>query len=112
MYMYLKLKCGHINTWFCVDVMRCVCLQRAVMAKRDELLEKLDDAKLLKEGIDRRSDHVAAALQRRLQPSEYGDYEHFIKMKSKLTVDHQDIEDKLRLGEEQLIALRKTLSTS
>ena len=86
--------------------------QRSVTSKRDEPQEKLEDAKLLKSGIDRRSEHVNRALQRHLQAHELQDYEHFIRMKSKLTVDQQDIDDKLRLGEEQLSALRKTLTQS
>ena len=81
-------------------------------AKRDELQEKLEDAKQLKEGIDRRSNQVAGFLKKYLEEQEFEDYEHFIKMKSKLTVDQQDIEDKLKLGEEQLSALRKSLTQS
>ena len=77
-------------------------------AKRDELLKKLDDAKELKDGIDRRSDSVSHFLRRQLSAQEFDDYEHFIKMKSKLTVDQQDVDDKLKLGEELLAQLRKS----
>ena len=76
-------------------------------AKRDELLKKLEDGKELKDGIDRRSDCVTSFLRKHLLASEFEDYEHFIKMKSKLTVDQQDVDDKLKLGEELLAQLRK-----
>ena len=83
-----------------------------MLAKRDELLEKLDDAKALKEGIDRRSKQVSVILKKQLTEAEYEDYEYFIKLKSKLTMDQQEITDKLKLGEEQLSALRKSMNQS
>ena len=74
--------------------------------------EKHEDAKMLKEGIDRRSRQVAASLKVCLTEDEFTDYEYFIQMKSKLNMEKQEIEDKLKLGEEQLKALQNSLDIS
>jgi protein Shroom len=87
--------------------------ERAILtAKRDELSGKHEDAKQLKEGIDRRSHLVASYLRKYLSEEEFGDYEYFIQMKSKLNMDSQEIEDKIKLGEEQLLALRRSINTT
>ncbi len=82
------------------------------MSSRDQIQEKHEDAKSLKEGIDRRSKQVAVYLRKYLTSEEYADYEHFIKMKSKLTMESQEIEDKIKLGEEQLTELKKSMTSS
>ena len=86
--------------------------QVALTQKRDELSEKHDDAKQLKEGIDRRSHQVATFLRRHLLADEFTDYEHFIKMKCKLMIEQQEIEDKIKLGREQLAALQESIAES
>ena len=85
--------------------------QEALNKKKDELSSKLEDAKNLKEGIDRRSKAVAKYLELYLTDSEFADYEHFIKLKSKLTMDQQEIDDKIKMGEDQLMALERSLIT-
>jgi protein Shroom len=81
----------------------------ALKAKRDDLSQKHEDAKQLKEGIDLRSHQVASTLKKCFTTEEFNDYEYFIKMKSKLKMEQQEIEDKINLGEEQLAALKKML---
>lgn len=85
--------------------------QKVHESKRDKLQEQLTEAKQLKENIDRRSESVAKTLARYLTPDEFADYLHFIQMKAKLIVDSREIADKISLGEEQLAALRETLSS-
>ncbi|CAN7943792.1 unnamed protein product, partial [Ixodes pacificus] len=80
--------------------------RRALEAKRDKLTSQHEEARRLKESIDKRSRQVALFLRRYLSPQEYADYGHFVRMKSKLLVDAREIDDKIRLGEEQLTALR------
>lgn len=80
--------------------------------KRDKLLGQLEEAKLLKENIDKRSTSVSAMLYRYLSAEEYADYDHFINMKAKLLIDSREINDKIQLGEEQLLALKETLNES
>ena len=81
-----------------------------MVSKRDELHEKHQDAKEVKEGIDRRSLQVSTFLKDYLLQQEYEDYEYFIKMKSKLAMDQQEIDDKIKLGQEQLQALRQSMN--
>lgn len=77
--------------------------------KRDKLLEQLEEAKRLKENIDRRSRQVANLLSKYLSQDEFDDYTHFVTMKAKLVVDQRELEDKIKLGEEQLAALKEAL---
>lgn len=81
-------------------------------AKRDRLLEQLDEAKHLKEDIDRRGSIIASILENALTTEEYADYDYFINMKAKLIVDSREIADKIKLGEEQLNSLKDTLVQS
>lgn len=83
--------------------------QRIIEAKRDKLLDQLEEAKNLKECIDRRSISVSNILFKYLNSEEYADYDHFINMKAKLIMDSKEISDKIKLGEEQLLALKETL---
>ncbi|ELU03935.1 hypothetical protein CAPTEDRAFT_173104 [Capitella teleta] len=84
--------------------------ERAVLtAKRDELHAKHEDAKDIKEGIDRRSQQVAAFLTKYLTAEEFTDYEDFIKMKLQLTIEFQEIDDRVKQSEEQLKALKHNM---
>lgn len=78
-------------------------------AKRDQLLEQLHDAKVLKINIDKRSVNVSAILSKYLNNEEFADYQHFITMKTKLIMDGREIQDKVKLGEEQLAALKEAI---
>ncbi|XP_035210160.1 uncharacterized protein LOC118184567 isoform X2 [Stegodyphus dumicola] len=79
--------------------------KRILEAKRDKLLEQHEDARRLKESIDRRSSQVSTFLHRYLSDDEYANYDRFIKMKTKLIVDNRELDEKINLGEEQLAAL-------
>lgn len=78
-------------------------------SKRDRLLSQLDEAKNLKENIDKRGVTIAKLLEKALTLEEYADYDYFIHMKAKLLVDSAEIGNKIKLGEEQLSALKETL---
>ncbi len=84
-------------------------MQKLLETKREKLSEQLDEAKQLKESIDRRSAAVSAFLRKYLDSDEYADYDHFVKMKAKLIMDAREVGDKVALGEEQLRALRETM---
>lgn len=77
--------------------------------KSEKLLEQLDEAKHLKEDIDRRGTNLSKILQKSLTDEEFSDYDYFINTKAKLIVDSREIADKIKLGEEQLNALKDTL---
>ena len=72
--------------------------------------EQLEEAKHLKEGIDRRSKQITLFLAKYLTVEELADYDHFVKMKAKLIMDSREIEEKIKLGEEQLNALKDALN--
>lgn len=73
------------------------------------MADQLDEAKRLKESIDRRSATVSNFLHNYLSMDEYADYDHFVKMKAKLIMDSREISDKIILGEEQIKALKESL---
>lgn len=83
--------------------------KRVLENKRDKLREQLEEAKKLKENIDRRAVQVSKVLNKYLTEDQYADYDHFIKMKAKLIMDAREIDDKMKLGEEQQKALRETM---
>ncbi|XP_071087625.1 uncharacterized protein [Haliotis cracherodii] len=83
--------------------------KKMTIDKRERLNAKYQDAKGLKEDIDERSESVATMLRNFLSDDEFDDYMYFIKMKSKLTIDRQDLEDKIMLGEEQIQELKKSI---
>ena len=83
--------------------------QKILESKRDKLIDQLEEAKILKGNIDRRSVNVSALLSRYLTDEEFADYQHFINMKAKLIVDGREIQDKVKLGEEQLAALKEAI---
>ncbi|CAM6031348.1 unnamed protein product, partial [Sphagnum compactum] len=78
-------------------------------SKRDHLSAQLDEAKQLKENIDCRGTTISKILEKVLTIEEYADYDYFINMKAKLLIDSAEIANKIKLGEEQLSALKETL---
>ncbi|XP_018335452.1 protein Shroom [Agrilus planipennis] len=86
--------------------------KKTLESKRDKLQEQLEEAKKLKECIDKRSINVSNILYKYLNSEEYADYDHFINMKAKLIMDAREIADKIKLGEEQLTALKETLDAT
>ena len=77
--------------------------------KRDRLHQQHEDAKELKVDIDRRRGNVEGILKECLSSPELEDYHYFIKMKSKYTIQMQELEDKITLGNEQITALQKSI---
>ncbi len=89
--------------------MYCLLLQKMLENKREKLSEQLDEAKRLKESLDRRSSAVSSFLKVYLDEEQYADYDHFVKMKAKLIMDGREVQDKIVLGEEQVKALKDSL---
>ncbi|XP_043286569.1 protein Shroom [Venturia canescens] len=83
--------------------------RKILESKRDKLMDQLEEAKILKSNIDKRSVNVSAILSKYLNDEEYADYQHFINMKAKLIMDGREIQDKVKLGEEQLAALKEAI---
>ncbi|KAJ8254859.1 hypothetical protein GJAV_G00198130 [Gymnothorax javanicus] len=80
-----------------------------LLEKKRLLQSQLGEAQELKEHVDRREQAVCEVLGRCLTPEQLRDYSHYVKMKAALLVEQRQLEDKIRLGEEQLRALRESL---
>lgn len=83
--------------------------RRTLIEKRKLLIRQHEDAKELKENLDRRERVVYEILGNYLQEDSLTDYEHFVKMKSALIIEQRKLEDKIKLGEEQLKCLMDSL---
>ncbi|XP_038631507.1 protein Shroom4-like isoform X4 [Scyliorhinus canicula] len=84
--------------------------RHALTEKKKQLTAQLEEAKELKEHVDRRERSVYTILVNHLSEDELQDYTHFVKMKSALIIEQRELEDKIKLGEEQLKCLRESLS--
>ena len=79
--------------------------------KRETLQEQLEEASRLKNDISRRGDNIISLLEKSLSSEELDDYHYFINMKAKLIVDTRNVTGRIVVNEEQLSALRDTLSS-
>lgn len=69
------------------------------------LCKQRDDAKDLKDNLDRRERMVSGILCRQLTDTQMQEYRRFIQTKASLLIRLKDLDEKQRLGEEQLEAL-------
>ncbi|XP_032362201.1 protein Shroom2 isoform X1 [Etheostoma spectabile] len=83
--------------------------KRTLTEKRKLLMQQHEDAKELKENLDRREQLVSGIMEAHLDPESLDDYRHFVKMKSALIIEQRKLEDKIKLGEEQLKCLVDSL---
>ncbi|XP_008394401.1 protein Shroom2-like isoform X2 [Poecilia reticulata] len=83
--------------------------KRTLTEKRKLLMRQHDDAKELKENLDRRERLVFAIMEAHLDTENLDDYRHFVKMKSALIIEQRKLDDKIKLGEEQLKCLTESL---
>ncbi|XP_014443055.1 protein Shroom2 isoform X1 [Tupaia chinensis] len=83
--------------------------RQSLLEKQRVLIQQHEDAKELKENLDRRERIVCDILATYLGEESLADYEHFVKMKSALIIEQRELEDKIHLGEEQLKCLFDSL---
>ncbi|XP_062306125.1 protein Shroom2 isoform X3 [Osmerus eperlanus] len=83
--------------------------RRTLTDKRKLLIRQHEDAKELKDNLDRREGVVYDILAGCLPEESLDDYQHFVKMKSALIIEQRKLEDKIKLGEEQLKCLTDSL---
>lgn len=86
-----------------------LCPQQSLLEKQRVLIQQHEDAKELKENLDRRERLVFDILASYLSDDSLADYEYFVKMKSALIIEQRELEDKIHLGEEQLRCLVDSL---
>ena len=91
-------------------LIRVLMFQEQLSAKREKLSEQLTEAKKLKSNIDKRAATVSQMLSKYLKPDEFSDYEHFIRTKARLIMDAREIADKVVVGDEQMTALKESMS--
>ena len=84
-------------------------LQKLLEGKRNKLAEQLDEAKRLKENIDRRSATVSSYLERYVGQDTINMYNTFVKTKSRLILEIREIDEKVKLGDEQMLALKDSI---
>ncbi|MEE6511657.1 hypothetical protein FKM82_018313 [Ascaphus truei] len=80
-----------------------------LLEKKKQLSDQLEDARELRAHVDRRERMVLETVSRYLTEEQLQDYHHYVKMTSALIVEQRELEDKIRLGEEQLRCLRESL---
>ncbi|KAJ8255962.1 hypothetical protein COCON_G00198260 [Conger conger] len=83
--------------------------RRTLTEKRSLLIRQHEDAKELKENLDRRERVVSGILSSQLSEEGLTDFRHFVKMKAELTIERRKLDDKIKLGEEQLKCLTDSL---
>ncbi|XP_025025852.1 protein Shroom4 isoform X1 [Python bivittatus] len=81
----------------------------ALLEKKRLLMAQLEDAKELQEHVAQREKLVFASVSRCLPAEQLQDYQHFVRMKSALAIQQRQLDDKIKLGEEQLRCLRESL---
>ncbi|XP_036112678.1 protein Shroom3 [Molossus molossus] len=77
--------------------------------KRKVLAAQHEDARELKENLDRRERVVLDILANYLSEEQLQDYQHFVKMKSTLLIEQRKLDDKIKLGQEQVKCLLESL---
>ncbi|KAF3705622.1 Protein Shroom1 APX Apical protein [Channa argus] len=86
-------------------------LARQSLDSRHRLLcKQREDAKDLKDNLDRRENLVSTFLSRQLSAEELQDYRRFVQTKASLLIRQKDLEEKQMLVEEQLEALSNSLN--
>ncbi|XP_071411452.1 protein Shroom3 isoform X1 [Pithys albifrons albifrons] len=86
--------------------------ERSLLTEKRKLLAgQHEDARELKENLDRRERVVLDILSNYLSEEQLQDYQHFVKMKSALLIEQRELDDKIKLGQEQLKCLLESLPT-
>lgn len=73
------------------------------------LCKQREDAKDLKDNLDRRENLVSTFLSRQLSAQQLQDYRRFVQTNASLLIRQKDLEERQRLAEEQLEALSNSL---
>ncbi|XP_076835926.1 protein Shroom1 [Brachyhypopomus gauderio] len=84
--------------------------EKQSLANRHRLLcKQREDAKDLKENLDRRERVVSGFLAKQLSGVQLQEYRRFVQTKASLLIRNKELDEKQRLGEEQLEALLNTI---
>jgi len=84
--------------------------KKSLEQKRNNLQRQHDDAKALKESIDKRKSQVTTFLKRSLDDVDFKDFDNYINIKLQLIMEVSDIEDQVTHCEEQIAAIEAVSS--
>ncbi|XP_075065820.1 protein Shroom1 [Mixophyes fleayi] len=73
------------------------------------LSRQKEDAKDLKDNLDRREQVVTGILAKYLSAAQLEDYKHFARLKTSFLIEQKDLEDKIKFHEEQLESLYNSI---
>ncbi|NXB35543.1 SHRM1 protein, partial [Eulacestoma nigropectus] len=84
--------------------------EKQSLNERHKLLSRQrEDAKDLKENLDRRERVVSGILAQYLTEQQLQDYQHFVQVKTSLLVEQKDLEEQIKFFEEQLENLEQSI---
>ncbi|XP_038270519.1 protein Shroom1 isoform X3 [Dermochelys coriacea] len=84
--------------------------EKQSLHERHNLLSRQrEDAKDLKENLDRRERVVSGILSKYLTDKQLQDYKHFVQVKTSLLIEQKDLEEQIKFLEEQLESLEKSI---
>ncbi|NXE37333.1 SHRM1 protein, partial [Ptilorrhoa leucosticta] len=84
--------------------------EKQSLNERHKLLSRQrEDAKDLKENLDRRERVVSGILAKYLTEQQLQDYQHFVQVKTSLLIEQKDLEEQTKFFEEQLENLEQSI---
>ncbi|XP_075622356.1 protein Shroom1 isoform X1 [Balearica regulorum gibbericeps] len=84
--------------------------EKQSLNERHKLLSRQrEDAKDLKENLDRRERVVSGILAKYLTDQQLQDYRRFVQVKTSLLIEQKDLEEQIKFSEEQLENLEKSI---
>ncbi|KAL9836189.1 protein Shroom1-like [Geothlypis trichas] len=84
--------------------------EKQSLHERHKLLSRQrEDAKDLKENLDRRERVVSGILAKYLTEQQLQDYQHFVQVKTSLLIEQKDLEEQIKFFEEQLENLEQSI---
>ncbi|XP_009071309.1 PREDICTED: protein Shroom1-like [Acanthisitta chloris] len=84
--------------------------EKQSLNERHKLLSRQrEDAKDLKENLDRRERVVSGILAKYLTEQQLQDYRHFVQAKTSLLIEQKDLEEQIKFFEEQLEILEQSI---
>ncbi|NXB66505.1 SHRM1 protein, partial [Struthidea cinerea] len=84
--------------------------EKQSLNERHKLLsQQREDAKDLKENLDRRKRVVSGILAKYLTEQQLQDYQHFIQVKISLLIEQKDLEEQIKFFKEQLENLEQSI---
>ncbi|NXW35760.1 SHRM1 protein, partial [Phaetusa simplex] len=84
--------------------------EKQSLNERHKLLSRQrEDAKDLKENLDRRERVVSGILAKYLTDQQLQDYQRFVQLKTSLLIEQKDLEEQIKFFEEQLGSLEKSI---